>query len=48
MLGHMVREEISSELDHWVCDLGWSCVWVLVLEEGVCTWVEVDQKEGHG
>ena len=38
--------------------VGWSCglhglVWVLVLEEGVCSWVEVDQqalvqKEGHG
>ena len=54
----MVWEVISPELDHWVCDLGWSCglhglVWVLVLEEGVCSWVEGDlqallQKERHG
>ena len=35
----MVWEVISSEPDHWVCDLGWSCglhglVWVLVLGRG--------------
>ena len=59
LLGNVVLGLIFSALDHWVCDLGWSCglhgqVGVLVLEEGVCSWVEVDQqalvqKEGrHG